>query len=98
MEVKRTVLKVQEVVYLFLQFREEKQTFAKVKKANVDFFLILPFVEAQQACQPASQPGHVTGHQPAETSMALGTSCPHPGGLQLQLFFEKPGLYFTYIS
>jgi hypothetical protein len=32
MEVKRMVLKVQEVFYLILEFRKKKQTFAKVER------------------------------------------------------------------
>jgi len=39
MEVKRTVLKVQEVVYVVLEFREKKHTFTKVDGGNVDFSL-----------------------------------------------------------
>ena len=36
-KVKRTVLKVQEVVYLVLEFRAEKQTFAKVDEITWTF-------------------------------------------------------------
>ena len=31
------VLKVQEVVYPILRFKEEKQTFIKIKRGNLDF-------------------------------------------------------------
>jgi hypothetical protein len=33
------ILKVHEVVYLVLEFREEKETFTKVEGGNIDFFL-----------------------------------------------------------
>jgi hypothetical protein len=38
-ELKRTVLKVEEVICPVLKIREEKRTFVKIKEEKVDFFL-----------------------------------------------------------